>query len=121
MHLRTWLPKKLHVWTALALASLVATTALPSAEPQKGTQLISIERRNELRPLFTEELSADEAVAPRGPISVRKRSEHLARMGVETWHNAGLLGRGVKVAILDSGFRGYRQQLGKALPEHVKV
>ena len=32
-----------------------------------------------------------------------------------------LRGRGVKVAILDSGFRGYRAFLGRALPQHVSV
>jgi hypothetical protein len=45
----------------------------------------------------------------------------LARLGVSSWHKAGFRGRGVKVAILDSGFRGYRAHLGEALPEEVKV
>lgn len=45
----------------------------------------------------------------------------LARAGVERWHSKGHRGRGVKVAILDSGFRGYRNQLGKSLPSKVTV
>src|SRR5262249_1612196 len=44
-----------------------------------------------------------------------------AQLGIDRWHAAGYRGRGVKVAILDSGFRGYRQQLGKALPACVTV
>jgi subtilisin family serine protease len=47
--------------------------------------------------------------------------EHLARLGIDRWHAAGFRGRGVKVAILDTGFRGYRQFLGTALPAKVTV
>src|SRR5207248_3780044 len=43
------------------------------------------------------------------------------RLGAESWHAAGYRGQGVKVAILDSGFRGYRAFLGKGLPKHVAV
>ena len=42
-----------------------------------------------------------------------------ARLGVDAWHSAGLLGHGVKVAILDSGFHDYRSFLGHALPHIV--
>lgn len=43
----------------------------------------------------------------------------LDRLGVSQWLNAGHRGRGVKIAILDTGFRGYQSFLGKALPAHV--
>jgi subtilisin family serine protease len=49
------------------------------------------------------------------------RAQHLARLGVDRWHTAGNRGRGIKVAVLDSGFRGYRDFLGKVLPEKVVV
>jgi subtilisin family serine protease len=49
------------------------------------------------------------------------RAEHLERLGVAAWHKAGVRGQGVKVAVLDSGFRGYRQHLGHALSERVKT
>jgi subtilisin family serine protease len=49
------------------------------------------------------------------------QAEAMQRLGVPAWHAARLRGRGVKVAILDSGFRGYRQALGKVLPARVKV
>jgi subtilisin family serine protease len=43
------------------------------------------------------------------------------RLGLPAWRQAGLGGQGVKVAILDSGFRGYRAALGKVLPAQVTV
>jgi len=45
----------------------------------------------------------------------------LSRLGVAGWHAANCRGRGIKVAILDSGFRGYRDHLGKSLPQQVTV
>src|SRR5262245_33625428 len=44
-----------------------------------------------------------------------------SRLGVPEWHKAGQRGKGAKVAVLDSGFKGYRQALGKALPSQVVV
>jgi len=49
------------------------------------------------------------------------RQSLLAQMHVDRWHAAGMRGRGIKVAILDSGFRDYREQLGTALPAKVTV
>jgi subtilisin family serine protease len=37
------------------------------------------------------------------------------------WHSAGRLGQGITIAVLDSGFRGYRDRLGRALPSQVTV
>lgn len=48
-----------------------------------------------------------------------ERTRHLDWLGVHGWHDAGYLGQGVKVAILDSGWRGYREHLGHALPARV--
>ena len=49
------------------------------------------------------------------------RSRLLTDMGVPAWHIKGWRGQGVKVAVLDSGFRGYKTALGEALPEHITV
>lgn len=49
------------------------------------------------------------------------RAEALARLQVPVWHAAGLRGKGVKVAVLDSGWKGYRDALGKVLPRTVTV
>jgi hypothetical protein len=45
----------------------------------------------------------------------------LDQLGVHAWHAAGYRGRGLTVAILDTGFCGYREHLGKALPASVRV
>jgi Subtilase family len=46
---------------------------------------------------------------------------HLTQLGVIAWHNQGVQGEGIRIAILDSGFRGYRSCLGSTLPADVKV
>lgn len=51
----------------------------------------------------------------------QQRASHLAALGVDRWHAAGTRGKGVKVAVLDSGFRGYSDHLGKALPTRVQT
>src|SRR5262249_18522502 len=63
---------------------------------------------------------SDQESAPR-LASMARRLRCLARAGVERWHARGHRGRGVKVAILDTGFRNYRDQLGKSLPSSVIV
>jgi subtilisin family serine protease len=49
------------------------------------------------------------------------RARLFTRLGVDRWHAAGQRGHGVKVAVIDSGFRGYRSFLGNALPSTVLV
>ncbi|MFN4259938.1 MAG: S8 family serine peptidase [Gemmataceae bacterium] len=49
------------------------------------------------------------------------RQQLLQRLGVDRWHEAGFRGQGVKIALLDSGFRGYRAHLGKTLPAKVRT
>jgi hypothetical protein len=48
-------------------------------------------------------------------------SRQLSQLGVDAWRRQGFEGAGVKIAILDSGFRGYRDFLGRTLPENVQV
>jgi subtilisin family serine protease len=55
------------------------------------------------------------------PFPTVSRAQLLERLGVTAWHRAGRRGQGVKVAVLDSGFRGYRAHLGGALPAHITV
>jgi hypothetical protein len=45
----------------------------------------------------------------------------LAQLGINPWHAVGCKGQGVKVAILDTGFRGYRGFLGKQLPQRLQA
>src|SRR5262249_17071818 len=53
--------------------------------------------------------------------SKRKTQAHIERLGAAAWHEAGNQGQGVKVAILDADFFGYRRELGKTLPRSVKA
>jgi hypothetical protein len=63
----------------------------------------------------------DSIASPDASDPVARRAVVLERLGVSRWHKEGVRGRGLKVAILDTGFRGYRSHLGKALPERVTV
>jgi subtilisin family serine protease len=58
--------------------------------------------------------------APPGPAAEPLRQQ-LDLLGVPAWHERDWRGQGVKVAVLDTGFRDYRQLLGRGLPEHVVV
>jgi subtilisin family serine protease len=65
---------------------------------------------------------ADESIPSRQPSAIAaERAHHLSELGVDRWLAAGSSGRGVKMAVLDSGLRGYKDQLGKALPAKVTV
>ena len=51
----------------------------------------------------------------------RDQASHLALLGVDHWQQTGYRGQGIKIAILDTGFRGYRDQLGTTLPARVQT
>jgi subtilisin family serine protease len=53
------------------------------------------------------------------PDTADDRAKLLSRLGADRWHQAGDRGRGVKVLVIDSGFRGWRGYLGAALPSTV--
>ena len=75
---------------------------------QMFQQLSQLKHVVKLRlPLRTQE--SRQALAPEGP----------GVTGAEAWHKAGITGKGVKVGILDMGFRGYHNLLGRSLPEQV--
>lgn len=63
------------------------------------------------------EQAAHESVAA----DVPERSQHLAKLGIDRWHRAGLRGQHVKIAVLDSGFRDFREFLGNGLPRSVQT
>ncbi|MGL4554987.1 MAG: S8 family serine peptidase [Gemmataceae bacterium] len=48
-----------------------------------------------------------------------ERARAVAQLGVSDWHRAGRAGRGVTVAVLDSGLKGWRAAAGKVLPAAV--
>src|SRR5207244_3182662 len=85
--------------TALLALSLVAVPAVRGAD----------------------ELAPSRRPSPAEAALTAERAHHLSELGVDRWLSAGATGRGVKVAVLDSGLRGYKDQLGKALPAKVSV
>lgn len=48
-------------------------------------------------------------------------SEGVRVIGANLWHDAGIKGQGVKVAIVDGGFKGYQRLLGSELPPADRV
>ena len=46
-------------------------------------------------------------------------NEGIARMEAQKLHNLSIMGNGVKIAILDAGFKNYQSLLGTALPANV--
>jgi len=76
------------------------------------------------KPTTTAETTAEQGSAdraPPGPVSLEQRRAHLQSLGVDNWHAQGWRGEGLKIAILDTGFRGYRNFLGRGLPSTVNA
>jgi subtilisin family serine protease len=100
------------VWPFLAAAGFAfCNLSLPEAEPSAAPAA----------PAYCEEATPESLSPPSRYSAAWLRRQQLARLGVDRWHAAGFRGQGVKVAVLDSGFRGYRQFLGTALPPRVTV
>ena len=105
------------------LTGLVALLALLSSLEAGGRQ----NHGNEINPgnagpaSSVEEATPDCGVPAPSADPVHQRAVHLAQLGVQRWHDAGYRGKGVKIAILDTGFHGYRGYLGKGLPAEVQT
>ena len=100
------------IWPLLAVAGFsLCHLSLPEAQP--GASPTS--------PTSVEEATPDTVSPPSRYSPAWLRRQQLARLGAARWHAAGFRGQGVKIAVLDSGFRGYRQFLGTALPANVTV
>ena len=69
--------------------------------------------------------NSDDFVRPSAEFTTRstrlERGREIALLGVEPWHRASRFGGGIKVAVLDSGFRGYKKFLGDVLPAKLQV
>jgi subtilisin family serine protease len=50
------------------------------------------------------------------PAGIPSRRESLEVLGASAWQAAGYHGQGIRIAVLDTGFRGYRSHLGECLP-----
>jgi hypothetical protein len=105
----------------LPILAIVACLAVPLLGLPAADRPDAPEGQPLLRGLHAEleDATPDCGLCPADPFPARQRARDLARLGVDRWHAAGYRGRGIRIAVLDSGFRGYRQQLGKALPPRV--
>src|SRR6516164_9416907 len=104
-----------HPWIHLVLAcSLGLAVAAPSARPGPDTSSFN-----------GHDIGLGEEASPQRLPAVAPATvpplwqDQLARSGADRWHAAGYRGQGVKVAVLDVGFRGYRKLLGTVLPARV--
>ncbi len=66
-------------------------------------------------------VSVEQAAPHTLALPAPERKAHLTNLGVLRWHQDGRRGEGLKIAVLDSGFRDYRQFLGKGLPKNVRT
>lgn len=62
--------------------------------------------------LTPKEGAANPFLSPRAQMQL----ESLPGMNAPAWHQSGFKGEGMRVGVLDFGFDGYRQELGKELP-----
>jgi subtilisin family serine protease len=70
--------------------------------------------------LLLPRLDADTAIrSPRPEHREAAPGRHALLTGAARWHETGARGQGIKVAVLDTGFRGYRAYLGEVLPPRV--
>jgi subtilisin family serine protease len=68
-----------------------------------------------------EEATPDSVLGAEPDEPASQRAQVLAQLGVDRWHRLGFRGKGMRIAVLDSGFRGYRAHLGHSLPANVTV
>jgi len=116
----------------------VIIEALPSADPEALTRQIA-EHRGAVERAYGDEIQAlvplSELLSlaelsdvsfirlPVRPFLMQGsvRSEGLALIGSQSWNEAGFDGRGVKVGIIDSGYKGYRRLMGEELPSQDRI
>src|SRR5438874_2531202 len=79
----------------------------------------SDDHKNPVASYNSEQATSDSEVGVISSNPLLQRAQHLARLGVTRWHSSGYRGRALKIAVLDTGFRGYVLHLGGALPAHV--
>ena len=63
--------------------------------------------------------STNEEFPTSGAAAGFANGEGVNIIGAGPWHAANITGRGIKVGILDLGFRGYQAHLGRSLPENI--
>jgi hypothetical protein len=110
-------PPRTSRWTLGIFCGLLGTALLAGVSAHgipdsRGPQVSSITTAIDRGEEAAEPSSHESAV-------LAQRGAYLSRVGVERWHQAGYRGQGVKVMVLDSGFRGWKNHVGKSLPEKI--
>src|SRR5207253_1334343 len=103
-------------WLLAAVCGLLGTTLVTSVLAFGGADVPEVPAV--VAATGTEE-AADES--SREAVARARRGVHLDKLGVQLWHQSGHKGSGIKVAILDPGFRGWKEHVGKSLPAKVEV
>ena len=109
-------------WRIALLPLILGLAVLVLAQPPARHRLPSLrayKSPTEPPSSMVEDATPDCGLASPLMFPAEERTRHMALLGVGRWHSAGCFGQGMKIAILDSGFRGYRAHLGKALPAHL--
>jgi hypothetical protein len=94
------------VWLGVLVALLAGCSQAPDSRPSSAS---------------VEQTTSDNQTHVRVDSPVLERQRHLTDLGALLWHQQGVRGQGVKIAILDSGFRDHEKFLGQGLPARVKV
>ncbi len=110
------LSHKLAPVVALVLTGIMGS---PAGVPAEQRTPRAVEATQSPGRVYPQEAAPENESGMTAALPARARARHLALLGVDRWHRNGYQGQGVKIAILDSGFRGYRDHLGQALPAQV--
>ena len=84
------------------IEAYIPVSLLPDASQQEG--VISIR-----------------TIVPPQPVQGAVVSEGVAAHGVPAWHDAGLKGQGVKIGVIDVGFKDFESLMGTELPSTVEA
>ena len=117
---------RLLLLTAVLLAACATTASGAEAPPLRG-RLVSIEAGASVPAALPaarstaldepQELSRLERPSPAPPVAAPQQSGGVAALvGADQWHEAGFSGRGVRVAVIDTGFSGYEEEFGDTVP-----
>ena len=117
---------RLLLLTAVLLAACATTASGAEAPPLRG-RLVSIEAGAGVPAALPaarstaldepQELSRLEQPSPAPPVAAPQQSGGVAALvGADQWHEAGFSGRGVRVAVIDTGFSGYEEAFADAVP-----
>lgn len=106
---------------ALAVLLLAPEAAQPRSEEPRVAVVPTAPGAGGHGPLEAARLAAAPASGGGGQDPLQMSPTPLQQLGADVWHAAGFTGHGARVAILDTGFAGYRTRVGSTLPSTVNT